>query len=196
MRNVLSKKIKSVSLSLRKSILHNFLWIILFYNHTECKVVICTWVLSKFQHTTSECLGSYRQTISHMEIILTRKNKEQFFQSAVVSVLQYGCTTGTLAKHIERKLDGNYIRMLRAVLNKSWRQNPTKQQLYGHLPSISKTFQIRRVRHAEHCWGCKGKLISDVIMWPALSNEQGLGDQPELIYNNSILIQGVAWKTY
>ena len=31
-----------------------------------------------------------------------------------------------------KKLDGNYTRMLRAILNKSWRQHPTKQQLYGH----------------------------------------------------------------
>ncbi len=34
---------------------------------------------------------------------------------------------------MEKKLDGNYTRMLRAILNKSWRQYPTKQQLYGHL---------------------------------------------------------------
>ena len=31
------------------------------------------------------------------------------------------------------KLDSNYTRMLRAVLNKSWRPHSTKQQLYGHL---------------------------------------------------------------
>ena len=37
------------------------------------------------------------------------------------------------------KLDNNYTRMLRAILNKSWEQHPTKQQLYGHLPPISKT---------------------------------------------------------
>ena len=35
---------------------------------------------------------------------------------------------------MEKKLDGNYTRMLRAVLNKSWKQHPTKQQPYGHLP--------------------------------------------------------------
>ena len=36
---------------------------------------------------------------------------------------------------MEKKLDGNYTRMLRAILNKSWRQHATKQQqLYGHLP--------------------------------------------------------------
>ena len=56
---------------------------------------------------------------------LTDKMKRSFFQAAVVSILLYGCTTWTLTKRPEKKLDGNYIRMLRAILNKSWRQHPT-----------------------------------------------------------------------
>ena len=40
-----------------------------------------------------------------------------------------------------KKLDGNYTRMLWAILNKSWRQHPTKHQLYGHLPPITKTIK-------------------------------------------------------
>ena len=59
--------------------------------------------------------------------------KCSFFQAAVVSILLYGCTTWTLTKRIVKKLDGNYTRMLWAMLNKSWRQHPTKKQLYGHL---------------------------------------------------------------
>ena len=51
---------------------------------------------------------------------LTDKMKRSFFQAAVVSILLYGCTTWTLTKRLEKKLDGNYTRMLRAVLNKSW----------------------------------------------------------------------------
>ena len=72
---------------------------------------------------------------------LTDKMKRSFFQAAVTSILLYGCTTWTLTKRLERKLDGNYTRMLRAVLNKSWRQHPTRHQLYGHLPPITKTIQ-------------------------------------------------------
>ena len=41
----------------------------------------------------------------------------------------------------------------------------TKQQLYGHLPPITKTIQIRRTRHAGHCWRSKDELISDVLLW-------------------------------
>ena len=43
------------------------------------------------------------------------------------------------------------IRKLQAILNKSQKQHPTKQQLHGHLPPVSKTIQMRRTRYAGHC---------------------------------------------
>ena len=55
--------------------------------------------------------------------------------------------------------------MLRAILNKSWRQHPTRDKLYGHLPPISKTIQVRRTRHAGHCWRSRDELIRDVLLW-------------------------------
>ena len=58
-----------------------------------------------------------------------------------------------------------YTRMLGAILNKSWRQHPTRHQLYGHLPPITKTIQVRRARHAGHCWRSRDELISDVLLW-------------------------------
>ena len=64
-----------------------------------------------------------------------------------------------------KKLDGNYTRMLRVILNRSWRQHPTKQQLYGHLPPITKTIQISRTRHEGHCWSSRDELLSDVLQW-------------------------------
>ena len=67
---------------------------------------------------------------------LTDKRKRSFFQAAVVAILLYGCATWTLTKRLEKKLDVNNTRTLRAILNKSWRQHPKKQQLYGHLPLI------------------------------------------------------------
>ena len=59
----------------------------------------------------------------------------------------------------------NYTRMLRAILNKSWRQHSTKQQLYGHLPPITKTIKFRRTRYAGHCRRCRDEHISDVLLW-------------------------------
>ena len=91
--------------------------------------------------------------------------KCSFFQTAVISILLYGCTTWTLTKQLEKKLDGNYAKMLQAILNKSWRQHPTKHQLYGHLPPITKTIQVRRTRHAGHCWRSRDELISEVLLW-------------------------------
>ena len=96
---------------------------------------------------------------------LTDKMKRNFFQAAVTSILLYGCTTWTLTKRLEKKLDGNYTRMLRAILNKSWQQHPTRHQLYGHLPPITKTIQVRRTRHAGHCWRSRDELIRDVLLW-------------------------------
>ena len=91
--------------------------------------------------------------------------KRSFFQEALVSILLYGCTTWTLTKRLEKTLDGNYIRMLQTMLNKSWRQHATKHQLYGHLTPIMKTIQIRRTRHAEHCSRRRDKVISNVLLW-------------------------------
>ena len=55
--------------------------------------------------------------------------------------------------------------MLRAILNESWRQHPTRHQLYGHLPPITKTIKVRRTRHAGHSWRSRDELISDVLQW-------------------------------
>ena len=70
-----------------------------------------------------------------------------------------------LTKRLEKKLDGNYTRILRAILNKSWKQHPTKQQLFDHLPPITKIIPVRRNRHAVHCWRSWDDLISDVLLW-------------------------------
>ena len=96
---------------------------------------------------------------------LTDKMKRSFLQAAVMSILLYGYTTWTLTKWLEKKLDANYTRMLRAILNKSWRQHPTKHQLYGHLPPITKTIKDRWTRHAGHCSRSRDELISDVLLW-------------------------------
>ena len=106
---------------------------------------------------------------------LTDKMKRSFFQAAVVSILLYGCTTWMLTKRLEKKLDGNYTRMLQAILNKSRRQHPAGHQLYGQLPPITKTIQVRRTRHAGHCWRSRDELISDVLPWTPLHGRAKAG---------------------
>ena len=92
-----------------------------------------------------------------------------------MSILLYKCTTWTLTKRLEKKLDGNYTRMMRAILNKSWQQHPTRHQLYGHLPPITKTIQARRTRHAGHCWRSKDELVSDVHQWTPVYGQSKAG---------------------
>ena len=106
---------------------------------------------------------------------LTDKMKCSFFQAAVVSILLYGCTTWTLTKRLKKKLDSNYTRILRAILNRSLRQHPTRHQLYGHLPPITKTIQVRRTRHTGHCWRSKDKLISDLLLWTSAYGQAKAG---------------------
>ena len=117
--------------------------------------------------------------------------KRSFFQAAVVSILLYGCTTWMLTKRLEKNLDGNYTRMLRAILNKSWRQHPTKHQLYGHLPPITKIIQIRRTRHAGHCWRSRDELKSDALLWTPTYDQAKAGHT----YSSYVRIRDVALKT-
>ena len=126
---------------------------------------------------------------------LTDKMKRSLFRAAVVSILLYGCTSWTPTKRLEKKLDGNYARMLRAILNKSWRQHTTKRQLFGHLPPITKTIQVRRTRHAGHCWGSRDELISDLLLGPPHMADQKQDDQLERTYSSSGRIRVAALKT-
>ena len=129
---------------------------------------------------------------------LTDKMKRSFFQAAVASILLYGCTTWTLTKRLEKKLDGNYTRMLRAILNKSWQQHPTRHQLYGHLPPITKTIQVRQTRHVGHCWRSKGRThkwctLMDPHTWPCKSRTTSMNIHSATIWGYRMLSRRPAW---
>ena len=126
---------------------------------------------------------------------LTDEMKRSFFMAVVVSILLYGFTTWTLTKRLEKKLDGNYTRMLTAILNKSGRQHPTRRQRYGHLPHITNTIQVRRARHAGHYWRSKDEHVSDVLYGPPHMANQKQDDQPELTYSSYVRTRDVTQKT-
>ena len=123
---------------------------------------------------------------------LTDKMKRSFFQAAVVSILLYGRTTWTLTKWLKKKLDGNYARMLRAILNKSWQQHPTRHQQYSHLPRITKTIQVKRTRHAG-----KARTSSSVMYsyGPLHMAKQKQDDQIKHTSSSYVRIRDVALKT-
>ena len=127
---------------------------------------------------------------------LTDKTKRCLFQATVVSILLYGCTTLTLTKRLEKKLEGNYTRMFRAILNKSWRQHPTRHQLYGHLPPIKRTIQVRRTRHTGHCWRSRDELISDVLLCTPHIAGQKKDNSLEHTFSSYERIRDIDLKTY
>ena len=62
-------------------------------------------------------------------------------------------------------------------MNKSWRQHPTRHQLYGHLPPITKTIQVRRTRYAGPCWKSSNELIRDVLLWTPTYGREKAGQR-------------------
>jgi len=59
--------------------------------------------------------------------------------------------------------DGTYTRMLRAALNLSWKQDPTKQQLCGPIPPIASILRKPRMCFAGYCWRAKQQLIGNSL---------------------------------
>ena len=57
----------------------------------------------------------------------------------------------TTKMHREQKL-------VRAVLHRSCKQQPTKEQSYGHKPTISQTNQVEQTRH------CKSPLFLKYVL--------------------------------
>ena len=86
--------------------------------------------ISSTETDINTCLAKAGTAINLLSVIwksdLTDEMKRNFLQAAVMSILLYRCTTWMLTKRMEKKLDGNYTRMQRAILIKSWRQHPTK----------------------------------------------------------------------
>ena len=79
-------------------------------------------------------------------------------------------------------------------MNKSWRQHPTKQQLYGHFPPIMKTIKIDEP-DMQDIAGEVG--TNSQVMYshgPLHTNEQRQDDQREPTYSSSVLIRDVDLK--
>ena len=163
---------------------------------------------SEFSFSNTGCLTKAEKLSKHYYLLIAGVITDGFihtfpkgmedsskYLAAVVSILLYGCTTWTLTKRLEKKLDGNYTRMLRAILNESWRQHSTGHQLYGHLPPITKTIQVRRTRPAGHYRRSRDELISDALLWTPHMAGQKQDDQLEHTYSSYVRIRDVARKT-
>ena len=119
--------------------------------------------------------------------------KHSFFQAAVVLILLYGCTTWTLTKCMEKKLDGNYTRMLRAILSAgdSTQQSSSYTATYHPSQKLSKLDEP----DTQYTAGEVGKNLW--VMYscgPLLINEKRQDIQLEPTYNSSVPVQYVAWR--
>ena len=76
---------------------------------------------------------------------------------------------------MEKKLDGNYSRMVRAVLNEA-----TSKQTAAVQPP-TETIKGRRTRQTGHCWRSKDELINDVLLWNP-SQRRTKVERPARIY--------------
>ena len=117
--------------------------------------------------------------------------KRSFFQAEVVSILLYGYTTWTPNKRLEKKLDRQLHK--NAASNT---EHPTRHQLYSRLPPITKTIQVIRTRHVEHCWRSRDELISDVLLWTLTYGRVKAERSARTVhYSSYVKIRDVALKT-
>ena len=96
---------------------------------------------------------------------LDREFKIRVFRVTIEPILLYGSETWTLSAKQQRRLDGCYTRLLRRVQNLSWKNHPTLDTIYGHLPKISSTLRKRRVQFAGHCARASDELVSSFVLW-------------------------------
>ena len=92
----------------------------------------------------------------------------------------------------EEKTGSNNTRMLCAVLNKSWKYHPTKQQLYDHLSPISQTIQVRW-RHAGHCKRIKDEFISLTLLWTPIQGCTSVGRPTRTVIHQLCVDRRCLW---
>ena len=129
--------------------------------------------------------GALNETDKIWKSELPENLKRNFFRAIVESVLIYGAITWTLTSSLEKKLDGSYTRMLRAFLNRSWREHPINKELYGNIPRLSSTIRQQWLRFDGHCWRNKEELAGDVLLWEPTHGNRKRG-KPMMTYINQL----------
>ena len=100
---------------------------------------------------------------------LTDEMKRSFFQAAVVSILLYGCTTSTLTKRLEKKLE-----TIEQVLATTPHDTPTVRPLASHHENYTgQTSQTRRTLLEKQGRAHKWRTPMDPYIWPSKSRTTG-----------------------
>ena len=145
--------------------------------HTKCKTVLK--VVDNFKYLGTWMASSLRDFEVIKEIAwkachklkqilkstLNRKIKIRIFRATIEIILLYGSETWTITKTFENKIDGCYTRLIRIILNISWRDKISNKILYIGLPKISEVIRDRRMTIAGHCVRHNDEACHDLIFW-------------------------------
>ena len=121
---------------------------------------------------------------------LSKSLKIRLFIAACESVLLYGSETWTLTKAQEKRLDGTYTKMLRMVLDVSWKDKVSNcnVDLYDKLPKLSDKIKSRRLKLAGHCIRHPEILANDLVMWePEVGHGEAKRGRPKQSYLSTLL---------
>ena len=117
--------------------------------------------------------------------------KRSFFQAVVVSILLYGCTPWTLTKRLKKKLDGNYTRMLRAILKSLGGNTPQGTNYTDTSLSSRKLYKLNEPDTQDTAE--EARMNSSVVYFYMAKQKQD--DQLEHTFCSYVKIRGVALKT-
>ena len=112
--------------------------------------------------------------------------KGELFRATVESVLTYSSQAWTLTKLLENKLNGAYIRMLRAALNVHWSQTVANKELYNDLPKITETILYRRLKFSGHIWRHDEKIAYSLLFWMPTNGKKKRG-RPQITYIDQLI---------
>ena len=147
-----------------------------------------SWVVSSRKDINVR-IGKAWSALSKMEKIwksdLKKELKISLFRATVESILLYGSSSWTMTKDMEKRLDGTYTRLLRVVLNVSWKDHLTNKELYGKIPKISDIIRERRTKFSGHCFRSKMEVINQLILWEPKQGKRKIG-RPRKTYINQI----------
>ena len=115
---------------------------------------------------------------------MNRKLKIRIFRDIIETILLYGSETWTITKTFENKIDGCYTRLIRMILNISWRDKIPNKILYIGLPKISEVIRDRRMAIAGHCVQHRDEALYDLIFWLPICGKRNRGRQPKTFIDN------------
>ena len=76
--------------------------------------------------------------------------------------------------------------MLRAILNRYWKDHPNNKDIYGNIPDICTSIRQQRLHFYGHCWRSRLELASNVIIWQPTHGKRKIG-RPRRTYVDQLV---------